>query len=114
MERAKQDHVTPKRVLSPLKKFNRVAPSPGIAGTILERGALRFIPGEDSPLKSSSASLLEQKIKDSVSSGKRGRPDSAPQKSEDEQNRQGIPIDAKVIVKSGGEDVQEMEGKAFS
>ena len=96
-------------MLSPLKKFNRVAPSPGARGTacvLPERGALKL--EEESPLKSSSASLLEQKVKDSVSSGKTGRPDSAPHKRDDEHVRQEIPIDARVIVKSGGE---EMEGK---
>lgn len=99
--------MTPKRILSPLKKFNRVAPSPG---SISERGTFKFSPEEDASLKSSSASLLEQKVKSMASSG---RPDSAPQA---EQNmRQGVPIDARVIIKSGSEevDIREMEGSCI-
>lgn len=100
--------MTPKRILSPLKKFNRVAPS---QGSISERGTLKFSPEEDASLKSSSASLLEQKVKSLASSG---RPDSAPQ-AEQNNMRQGVPIDARVIIKSGSEevDIREMEGSCI-
>ena len=78
--------------MSPLKKLNRVAPSPGTIGP------LKFTPEEGTSLQSSSASLLDQKTKDPVSSLKRERPDSAPQA-----DRHQVPIDVKVIVKPGGE-----------
>jgi hypothetical protein len=104
-ERVHQD-VTPRRVLSPLKKFNRVAPISNKASVAPERGAFKL--EEDTPLKSSSASLLEQAAKDPASSGEKGRPDSAPHK-RDEQIGQGVPIDARVIVKSNGEEVDTQE-----
>lgn len=101
--------MTPRRLLSPLKKFNKVAPSPGTAPA---KGVLKFTQDEDTPLKSSSASLLEQNVGRLASSMSKSRPDSAPQEREDEQIRQGIPIDARVIINAGveGVEVQEMEG----
>ena len=87
------DHITPKRVLSPLKRVNRVAPSSGGVE------ALKLTSEEDAPLKSSSASLLDQKPRGVRE--RRERPDSAPQKNG---SRQQVPIDARVIVKSGGEE----------
>ena len=76
-----------------MKKFNRVAPSPG--SIVLEKGGK--VPPEGTPLQSSSASLLEQKV---LSPVKKERPDSAPQ---DRETRQPVPIDARVIIK--GEEV---------
>lgn len=81
--------------MSPLKKFNRVAPSAGFSevSKLIE---------EASPLKSSSASLLET----STVPGKRDRPDSAPHGRKYE-SRQELPIDVRVVVKPCN---QETEG----
>ncbi len=88
--------------MSPLKRVNRVAPSPGV---ITERGALKFTPDEDTPLKSSSATLLDQKTK-LVSAENKDRPDSAPQKREGDRQCQQMPIDARVIIRSGEVEVE--------
>lgn len=82
-----QDQATPRRVLSPLKKFNRVAPATPGKITPLKLGE-----EENTPLKSSSASLLEQKGEAKLK--KQERPDSAPHK------RQQMPIDVNVVIKS--------------
>lgn len=79
--------------MSPLKRFNKVAPTSG------KPNPLKFTEEESAPLKSSSASLLEQNVEEIAKTGKRERPDSAPLKREDTQ-RQQIPIDVNVIVQS--------------
>lgn len=90
---AHHDH---KKTLSPLKRFNRVVPS---AGKPAPSANLKLAADEHSPLKSNSASLLEEKA--SSSSGKKERPDSAPLKKEDK--RQQVPIEARVIIVSHNE-----------
>ena len=100
--------LTPKRVMSPLKKFNRVVPSSKTPNPSLQK-TLELNTEENSPLKSSSATLLEQKTR---TPGKKERPDSAPLDREDTQsmsrNKQPVPIDARVIVRSN--EVKPNEG----
>ena len=53
---------------------------------------------ESTPLKSSSATLLDQKVKDRGKLGKKERPDSAPLKREDA--RRQMPLDVNVVIQS--------------
>ena len=81
--------------MSPLKRFNKVAPVSGKpTSTPLN------LEENTTPLKSSSASLLEQKAEDTGRQRTRERPDSAPQKREDPTRRQQLPIDVNVVVKA--------------
>ncbi len=93
--------LTPKRVMSPLKKFNRVVPSSGIPAPSVQK-TLELKEEENTSLRSSSASLLDQKAMKTP--GKKDRPDSAPLDREDtqsmERSRQQVPIDARVIIRS--------------
>lgn len=84
--------------MSPLKKFNRVAPSAGFSED-------SNLTEEAGPLKSSSDSLLET----STVPGKRDRSDSAPHGRKDE-NRQEMPIDARVVIKPCNQEFQETGG----
>ena len=91
--------------MSPLKKFNRVAPSPGFSeDSKLTPGFSedsKLTEEETGPLKSSSASLLET----SMVAGKRDRPDSAPHGRKDE-DRKEMPIDARVIIKPSNQEIE--------
>lgn len=108
------NQATPKRVMSPLKRFNRVAPSSGKA-TPLERRTLELkTEQDDTPLKSSSASRLEKNAESLAKSGK-DRPDSAPLRGESVSKQ--VPIDVRVIIKSNEQqDTQSLaaEGECMS
>ncbi len=83
--------------MSPLKKFNRVVPSPGNPTIPSSKRTLQLKSEEDIPLKSNSASLLGQR--NQSSSEKKDRPDSAPIKGGERVVSIPPPIDVKVLVK---------------
>lgn len=83
--------------MSPLKKFNRVAPSSGISSPSVKKSL--ELEEENVSLKSSSATLLDQKSRTPAT---KDRPDSAPLK-EARRSKQQLPIDARVIVKTNND-----------
>ena len=96
-----RDPITPKKLLSPLKRFNRVAPTPERPSPL----GRKLAEEQEMTLKSSSASLLDQRAEKKVKSEKKSRPDSAPLE------RQDLPIDVEVIVKSKEDEDSETEGE---
>lgn len=102
---------TTKRAMSPLKKHNRVVPSPSKAPSSLA-GGLQFVSPsvkQDTPLQSNSESLLDsQAVKDLTKEAKDGsvkRPTSAPGEKNKQQDgreevEQQVSLTPRILVKS--------------
>lgn len=116
--------MTPKRVLSPLKRFHRVAPTPSPGGQVGPsggKGALDRQTSEDcTPLKSSSATLLDQRNEQSANTGKERKDGSGSAPIKRKQKIQGkgrdiqqiVPLEPRVIIKSKDEGtVKDLEAK---
>ena len=120
---------TPRRTMSPLKRFNKVAPSPvkvnpsAIPSAVSTQPAIATIMVQPSSLQSNSASLLEEKKKIQLETAteESERPGSAPLETVDREKRMDtqknvpkpITLEPVIVVKSKNGDLvaQDLEDK---
>lgn len=100
------DQVTPRRVISPLKRFNKVAPASPVTYTPNPSSIKNLATDEvDEALKSNSASLLDQSFKFKSSSAEHTEekecPGSAPTERKGVRGTsRSVPIEPVIIIKS--------------